>query len=138
MVRIVSIALVSLAAVGLVAIYRLGFAALAIGPVTSAVPLVTADLPDTASAKSNKLDVHPLPDLLTKTVVHTIAIAVPADIVQVKKAPPEKAKTIISRHWRTSYARMAPRAVRQPQQSELAAKPQDTRSRLLNWLKIGG
>ena len=136
--RIVSIALMSLTAVGGLAIYKLGFAAPAASEMASTVPPVTADLPNMASAKSDKLDIHPLPDIPAKMVVHTIPITVPADIVQVKKAPPEKVTRIVSRHWRASYARMASRTVRQPQQPEQAVKPQDTRSRLLSWLKIGG
>jgi hypothetical protein len=137
MVR-VWVVLLSLMAAGGSFIYKMSFRSPATDQISSAVALVTADLPDRAANKADRLDTHPVTDVPTKAVVQTVPIAASVEIVEPKKPQPEKPKTIVSRHWRASYARMASRTVRQPPPVEQAAKPEDTRSRLLSWLKIGG
>jgi hypothetical protein len=132
------IVLLSLTAAGSSFIYKINYRSAATEQISSAVTLVAADMPDRPANKGDRLDVRPVANVPAKAVVNTTPIAAPVEIADVKNTAPEKAKKITSRHWRSSYARMMPRRVRQPQPPEQAAKPEDMRSRVLSWLKIGG
>jgi hypothetical protein len=138
MVR-VWVVLLSLLAAGGSFIYKMSFRSPATDQISLAVALVTAELPDRAASKADRLEIHPVTDVAAKAVEHIVPITAPMEVAEVKKPPPpEKPRKIISRHWRASYARMTPRTVRQPPPVEQAAKPDDMRSRVLSWLKIGG
>jgi hypothetical protein len=100
--------------------------------------LATQDAPAT---KTDRLDVDYLQDVPNKTLVHTIPIVISDPAVPAAKPDPDKASasdkaTRISRHWRSSYARLTRRHIRhQREVSKPAVEAKSTHTGLFGWLK---
>jgi hypothetical protein len=156
MVRTVWIGLVCLIAICGLTAYKVGFAAAARNQADSAAPLaVVADvqavvassdgpeIKDGLATKTDRLDVDYLQDVPGKTLIHTIPIVISNPATPAAKADPDKASTpekstrIVSRHWRSSYARYTrhhyrhQREVSRPPTTEAKTAP----TGLFGWLK---